>query len=213
MSFILDALKKSENERQEQGTAEFASVPSRSETPRAPKWLWILALLLAINVVVLLGLFMRDDTQVAMRTAAETPPVEAPAATVAAPSNESPADAEPTFAEQLEVARAEQPVVVARAEPAATEQPPLPVAPARSEFTLSALPTAAELRANGTIQMAELHLDIHVFSESPDDRFVFINMARHKEGSQLAEGPVVSEITPEGVILDYLGTRFLLPRE
>jgi hypothetical protein len=38
-------------------------------------------------------------------------------------------------------------------------------------------------------------------------------MVRHREKSRLAEGPVVQEITPEGVILDYRGTRFLLPRE
>ena len=75
------------------------------------------------------------------------------------------------------------------------------------------MPTAAELRANGTLQMAELHLDIHVFSDNPEDRFVFINMVRHKENSRLSEGPVIREITPEGVILDYLGTEFLLPRE
>ena len=61
--------------------------------------------------------------------------------------------------------------------------------------------------------MPDLHLDIHVYSEAPADRFVFINMVRHKEKSRLAEGPVVREITPEGVILDYNGTEFLLPHE
>ena len=107
-------------------------------------------------------------------------------------------------------------MAVAKAEPEPRPEPlQASEAPAaeQSTFTLRALPTAAELRANGTLQMAELHLDIHVFSETPEDRFVFINMVRHKENSRLAEGPVVSEITPEGVILDYLGTEFLLPRE
>ena len=75
------------------------------------------------------------------------------------------------------------------------------------------MPTADELQANGQLQMAELHLDIHVYSEKPDERFVFINMVKHREKSRLAEGPVVQEITPEGVILNYSGTLFLLPRE
>ena len=75
------------------------------------------------------------------------------------------------------------------------------------------MPTADELRANGMVQMPSLHLDIHVYSTKPAERFVFINMVRHREKSRLAEGPVVQEITPEGVILDYSGTRFLLPRE
>jgi general secretion pathway protein B len=99
-------------------------------------------------------------------------------------------------------------VEIAVEAPAAAAQPrPQP------EYSLEALPTADELLANGQLQMAELHLDIHVYSEDPAERFVFVNMVRHREKSRLAEGPVVQEITPEGVVLDYRGTRFLLPRE
>src|SRR5210317_845835 len=61
MSFILDALKKSEIERQQQGPSDFANVPSSDESPRAPRWLWVLALLLAINLAVLVGVLLRDD--------------------------------------------------------------------------------------------------------------------------------------------------------
>ena len=52
-----------------------------------------------------------------------------------------------------------------------------------------------------------------MFSEVPEDRFVFINMSKQREKSQLSEGPIVEEITPEGVILEYSGTRFLLSRD
>ncbi len=75
------------------------------------------------------------------------------------------------------------------------------------------LPSFNELRANGTLQLADLHLDIHVYSTTPSERFVFINMSRYEEQATLAEGPDVREITPDGVILEHLGTRFLLPRE
>jgi hypothetical protein len=61
MSFILDALKKSETERQQQTGAEFSSVPSSSGEPQSFKWLWILALLLLVNVAVLLGVLLRPD--------------------------------------------------------------------------------------------------------------------------------------------------------
>ena len=218
MSFILDALKKSENERQEQRPAEFTSVPSGTAAPRAPTWLWVLLLLLAVNVVVLLGLLMRDDTDIALDSV--TGPVAQGQVTELQPT------AEPSFTDRIEEARQQQPIIVARAETQTEQQaesvsdpqvqqpdPPVAVEPRESEFTLRVMPTAAQLRANGTLQMAELHLDIHVYSDAPEDRFVFINMVRHKESSRLAEGPVVREITPEGVILDYLGTEFLLPRE
>ena len=75
------------------------------------------------------------------------------------------------------------------------------------------IPTIEELRLNDSLQLPELHIDIHVYSDNPDERFVFINMAKHREQSQLDEGPVVREITAEGVILQYQGRSFLLSRE
>lgn len=63
------------------------------------------------------------------------------------------------------------------------------------------------------LQLPELHIDIHVYSEVADERFVFINMVKHREQSQLNEGPVVAEITLDGVILEHHGLTFLLPRE
>jgi general secretion pathway protein B len=215
MSFILDALKKSETERQQQGPSDFASVPSSEEEPRAPRWLWALALLLAVNLAVLLGVLLRDDS-----TQIVPPPEQSSAAQPGTAAG-------PSFSEKIEAARerqsASRPGVAADPRPVAQTTPETPTYEAapttprearpQSRFTLEALPTADELRANGSIQLAELHLDIHVYSEEPADRFVFINMVRHREKSRLAEGPVVQEITPEGVILDYSGTRFLLPRE
>ena len=215
MSFILDALKKSETERQQQGPSDFANVPSSSESRGAPRWLWVLGLLLAVNLVVLLGVLVQND-------APESVPAQASDSQQAPTAGQS-------FSERIREAReresASRPRAVATpeaaAEPVIEERAPEPVveqpAPAQPrsqpDFTLAALPTADELRANGQLQMAGLHLDIHVYSDKPAERFVFINMVRHREKSRLAEGPVVQEITPEGVILDYQGTRFLLPRE
>ena len=213
MSFILDALKKSETERQQQGPSDFANVPSTPESPGAPRWLWVLVLLLAVNLAVLLGVLLRDDVPEIGESARQTSPSQ-PAAG-------------PSFSERIQEAKEREDATraSATATPEPVEQtpveeaasPPPPVTPPQSrpqpDFTLQALPTADQLRANGQLQMAELHLDIHVYSEDPADRFVFINMVRHREKSRLSEGPVVHEITPEGVILDYSGTRFLLPRE
>ena len=53
MSFILDALRKSESERQQQQAAEFATVPSGATATAAPRWLWLVGSLLVLNLVVL----------------------------------------------------------------------------------------------------------------------------------------------------------------
>lgn len=201
MSFILDALKKSESERQQQSSAEFTSVPSSSGNPNSLKWLWILGALLLVNVAVLLGLLLRDDD-----------PAEGAAIATLSSKNDTTV-AEPSFAEQVADAKLNQP------QPAAATQtePSRPAASAVPKSTPSSsgerVLTIDEVRLNGTIQLTDLHLDIHVYSDVPEERFVFINMAKLREQSQLEEGPTVVEITRDGVILEHQGTTFLMPRE
>ncbi len=55
-------------------------------------------------------------------------------------------------------------------------------------------------------------MDLHVFAADPAKRAVFINGRRYTQGAQIAEGPVVEEITREGAVLSYRGRRFVLPR-
>jgi general secretion pathway protein B len=59
MSFILDALKKSEIERQRQSVPGLIEVPVAARRRGIPVWVWVLAGLLGINVAVLLVLLLR----------------------------------------------------------------------------------------------------------------------------------------------------------
>ena len=205
MSFILDALKKSETDRQQAGSAEFAGVPASSGDQRAPRWLWIVGVLLVINLAVLLGLLMKPEASPLPAAA-----VNAESVTAAKLDN---------FAEQVAEARQNVP---AREEPRLPASNPPPAASSTSASSVVVasepmkavlLPTIHEVRADGRVTLPDLHVDIHVYSEAPEDRFVFINMNKHNEGSQLAEGPLVEEITTDGVILNQNGTLFLLPRD
>ncbi len=231
MSFILDALKKSETERQRQGSAEFATVPSSSAAPSPPRWLWVLVSLLLVNLVVLAGILLRDEPVTANPpasatvTAAEpvetlTPSFEARIADArsrqqvqAAPgpvAEVAPGTPEPKRADDRADYRADD-RADDRANDAVTQAP----TPRPSETTPVplTLPTLSQLRAGGILSLPDLHLDIHVYSDTPADRFVFVNMSKHRENSRLASGPLIEQITPDGVVLDYQGTRFLLPRE
>ena len=199
MSFILDALKKSENDRQEQAETEFATVPSSPGPPATPRWLWVLGGLLAINVVIVLGLMLRPEQQPAIAT-----PVAA--------------DPPTSFSNQVAEVRRNQPVrdvaESATYTPAPSTPRPQPVSVDNLRVSRAAvLPSLNELRANGTLQLPDLHVDLHVYSDVPRERFVFINMNKYQEKSRLDEGPVLNEITSDGVILVYRGTTFLLPRE
>jgi len=208
MSFILDALRKSEAERQQNSGAEFAAVPSSPGAPPVPRWLWIVGLLLAVNFVVLLGLLLQTDEgpEHAVTDLRQHPP-------------ESQRQVPPSFEDQVNAARRRLPgkqelpaaVSAARDERPAVQavlisQDPSSVPPDKL------YPSILEMRANGSLDIPELHLDIHVFSAEPENRFVFINMVKLREGSQLHEGPVITEITAHGVMLKYQGNAFLLPR-
>lgn len=216
MSIILDALKKSETERQQQSAAEFAGVPSGPRAASVPRWLWIVGLLPAVILAVLVGLLLRGESE----------PVEIPPAS--AVSTTKPASVEnvvpPSFAEQVTAARQNPPhqqddVSLAASSEAPSEAPSVTVRPALISQNPSAIPASElypsihEVRASGSFNLPELHLDIHVYSPEAEDRFVFINMTKLREGAQLAEGPVVVEITPDGVVLGHQGQLFLLPRD
>ena len=75
------------------------------------------------------------------------------------------------------------------------------------------LPTINELDLTGANALPDLHLDVHVYAAKPAERFVYINMHKYQEGNTLAEGPVLERIRRDGVVLDYRGKRFLLPRQ
>ena len=212
MSFILDALKKSETERQQQSSAEFAGVPTSAGTPPVPRWIWVTGLLLAINLAVLTGLLLQPDsapTQLALPSGADTGSL---------PATEI--DSPPSFEERIATAQRNPPQQqIEEAVAAPQEAARATVRPVLISQNPSAIPAADiypsihEVRASGLSNLPELHLDIHVYSPEPEDRFVFINMAKLREGSQLAEGPRVTEITPDGVVLRHQGQLFLIPRD
>lgn len=218
MSFILDALKKSETERQQQGGAEFASVPTSDARPRRNAWIWIVGVLLAVNLAVMLGILLRPA---AVEPAASLPELPAPtpaaSGTVASGAVEPAAAAQTTFANQVATALETRPQPVAEqavepsASPAVSEPAPAVAAPAQAPARDS-IPTIDELRLAGSIDLPELRIDIHVYSENAAERFVFINMNKQRENSILAEGPAVREIRRDGVVLEHRGQVFLLPR-
>lgn len=255
MSFILDALKKSENERQRTIGPSLADAPMRRHRSERPWWAFAVAGLLVVNLGVLLVVLTRnDDTQA--RPAVTQPAVNPPPASMpsAAPSAASAPVAAPAAA--VTQAPATSPAVRSLAEEAGAYQEPWPdsgdttfdlsrnpqlaaaanvpagpaivrsidapvVAPLPSQPTpraatsneiTEALPTADALIAGGT-SLPDLHLDIHVYSSNPAERFVFVNMRKYQEGQVLTEGPTVERITPEGAILNQQGLRYLQPRQ
>lgn len=208
MSFILDALKKSEAERQRKSTPGFADVPGARAPSGAPRWLWAVGGLLAINLAVLMALLLRPGGEAAPVAGAVTTPLELPdvqpapsVSELVDAARESQREAQPAGSIATERARPVVPAPVPEPEPAR----------AKPGVDVGSLSTFEQLRAAGTLLLPDLHVDLHVWGEQPADRFVVINMSRYKEGTSLAEGPRVIEILSNGIVMEHRGTTFFLP--
>jgi general secretion pathway protein B len=240
MSFILDALKKSEVERQRQAIPGL--MDSRPLPPRAKFPLWAAALiaLLVVNLVILAVVLTRhaatapatapvpaspgSPAAAAMAHAATGAPASSPAPPASvARDHFSPMDAAPpVYAPEIPPTQ-DNPGAArrsARAGPSsdgtthhAASAVPDPVLTDSNPTDSEPLPSINEINVANQPALANLHLDVHVYATQPSERFVYINMRKYREGATLAEGPVLERIRRDGVVLNYQGLRFVLPRQ
>ena len=271
MSFILDALRKSEHERQRNTGPGLAEVPVVAPKARSNVWATAAVALLVVNLVAVGVLMLRraqkDEAPAAASSAATAstaptdgvaaaqppgtgsaanpmlaPVTQAPAAPMSPPPLEqraAPVDPgrnplaaeigggspglDPDVADGAAAVRAGPPAVMRKDPvrpgsvvyapvPEATDEPYTPPAtePAAAPAA-AAMPTADEVTARGGLP--ELHLDLHVYATSPQQRFIFVNSRKYREGETLQEGPLIEQITPDGAVLNYRGSRFKLPND
>lgn len=241
MSFILDALKKSQTSRQQQSGPGTIAVETAPTAPQPHNWLAIVIAIVVLNLLVIAvftWFIIRDEAV-----------VDAASAALAVQSEPASAD-QPVSADPL---RVRQPTAAAKTSPADTASPPTAgvnrgevrplsaevresvqqtnvqpgtravatdVAPQpRTTVTPTAsedagfLPTLAELKLDQRVQLSPLHIDVHVYNENPQRRFVLINARKYKEGERLSEGPLLEEIRRDGLVMYYRDQRFLVPRD
>ena len=211
MSFILDALKKSESDRQRQNAPDISDVPLATGKSATPRWSLLLIGLLAVNLAVLVFVLIKPSQVMTPSTAA--PGTTAPVA-VSTPATQPPQAA----AEIRPVPQSEAPMPAVLEDVSADNQPG-PAAAVSQPIVQSAAPAVTETRLTfndvrlaGDLDLPDLNIDIHVYSSQPADRFVFINMNQYRENTTLAEGPLLRAITSEGALLEYGGAVFLLPK-
>jgi general secretion pathway protein B len=241
MSFILDALKKSESDRQRQSGPALFEVKVTPPKPRFPYWALALAALLVINIVVGAWVYLRRpavEPAPATQTAAPTAPT---AAASAAPPALPPPAAAPAAAGATAVLPPPAPPAAAPAATAAKHPEPVlsdseskdvplnpddyepAVAPGKREPELpgsrvrsgteSGLASYADAASNPDLHLPALRIDLHVYAANPQERFVLINMHRVHEGDTLPEGARVESITPEGAIVSFRGSKFFLEHQ
>jgi len=237
VSFILDALKKSETDRQRQSGPALFEVKVARPRARLPLWAVAIAVLLAVNLAVAAWVLWRHSSGgtavVGPAPAVNAPGVPAmgsaplPAASLsqAGPGTAAPlvpagpASATVSPASAAANARAAPPASAsAEAEnaedyAAAREPAPAFLGSHVRRGTEAGVPLYQDAAATPGVPIPQLRLDLHAYADRPQDRWVMINMHKLHEGDSLPEGVHVDSITREGAVLSYNGSRFLLPRD
>lgn len=222
MSFILDALKKSEAERQRQAGPALMEVRVIPPKRRFPFGWVALSILLGANLWVLVWLMLRNPSSPPASTAAAAHSA-APVAPAAPASMGSVAPALAAAQPPPPDSVAAAPVAGAALDGGVGPAPsggdfsdggdapnPADFAPALTNPAgIGGLPNYVDVAAN----VPQLRLDLHVYADKPADRYALVNMHKVHEGDVLPEGPRVREITRDGVVLRYQGSEFLLSRE
>ena len=229
MSFILDALRKSETERQKTQVPGIGDAPLVVHQKHVPRWTVGLIAGLSVGLVVLGWFWLRDtgaDQDPASVAASSVQSIGGAAASSGEANTGTAISSTPPSSPETASAPVSQPLGEVRdlstealqttvsPSPARDGSAPAPAAaiPATSVVFAAPMFTLAQYRASGG-SLPELNLELHVYSPTAAERFVFINSSKYEEGQMLAEGPRLGAITEDGAVLIHEGRSLLLPRE
>lgn len=227
MSYILDALRKSQQARQSGPAPEpHGAVHNISLSLPGAGWWLAAGIVLLFGILAAAFIFWRGTVGGAPSLPDETTP---PPASVIEPvplvkeqtpsSTEKPAKSVPPVHDLAEEARVpvrvtpEKTVLVPdsgkaelknhSAEPATVTSAPLVPDDA---------PLLQQMPMDFQHALPPLRVSIHVYAPDPSQRILFINNRQYHEGDRIEGDVRVEEIVPDGVILSYHGERFKLGR-
>ena len=206
MSYILEALKKAQAERQLGSAPTLTAVPvgampaDAAAARRRPAWIALSAVLLAAVCAV-----------AAWRLQSAPAPTPAPAAVVVvAPVRTAPLPIPaPAAPPPLAVVPASTPPAPKPAAPKPAAARPAPVHAAAPEE--EKLPSLRELPEPIQRSVPPLAFGGYMYSKNPSDRLLLIDKALRHEGEELAPGLVLEKLQPKAAIFSFKGYRYRVP--
>lgn len=234
MSYILDALRRADAERERgrvPGLHSQVSLPREPQAPRkaprsraVPVWVW--PALLAALAVAALGWWMRPvpgavapgpdgspSTVAIPPTVAQapaTPPASPapPAAAASSPSAPSPAAPVPPAPAPILAPAAPAPAAASpRSAPAAPTTPPAPATAAPAD---DSLPRVADLSPAARSGLPPLQVSGATYSQTPAMRMLIVDGQVLNEGQDIAPGLKLESIGPRAAVLNHQGRKLRL---
>jgi len=231
MSYILEALKKADQEHF-LGSVPDLGTPQevKHAQPRSYRWLWVVVTLLSVNAVLVVMLLKDKDTEVTKSPVTEQVQVpiepqttqvnepvvqaiqqtsEARISSAPAPIITTPPINEPILSSGGVVVLPE-PAYLQNSEPATLPEEALDI---QMEGTTTATDNSQlqgwfELPKEFRNKIDLPRLDVHVYSEEPQGRFIMVNLKKYREGETLPNGLMLEEILADGMVMSYQGERF-----
>jgi general secretion pathway protein B len=228
MSYILEALKKSQAERQ---LGELPSIhapqvqlhdgAASASARRTPVWLALGGVTVAVAAALLLWQPWQADAA-APAAAAVVPAVLAQAVPAPLPVAAPPAAVAPApVAASVPPASTAAPVHHARpvaepkqetpgqvvSPPVAAPAPAVPSTPAAEE----SVPGMRDLPEPIQRQIPAIAIGGYIYSKNPADRLLLIDKVLRHEGEELAPGLVLEKLQPKAAIFSFKGYRYRVP--
>ena len=227
MSYILEALKKSQAERQ---LGELPSIhapqvqlhggAAASGAQRGPVWLALAGILVAVAAALLWWQPWQapapapSPVPAAALAAAAPPPASAPVPAplpVAAPVPAAPAMPvplpEPKPVPKAQAQREAPPAPAVAAAPVM----PLPAVAAPAPAADESVPGMRDLPEPIQRQIPSIALGGYIYSKNPADRLLLIDKVLRHEGEEVAPGLVLEKLQPKGAIFSFKGYRYRVP--
>ncbi|MDC8757432.1 general secretion pathway protein GspB [Janthinobacterium fluminis] len=226
MSYILEALKKSQAERQ-LGELPTLHAPQLQTGPAGAGGVWRQPLWLALGATSLLALTLAVLMwrQAAPTVVPAAPVVAAPALPAAAPAPPAapaipaapaPPAAAPAAAVVARVAPPRPPLAAPKAPKAAAPAaaivveaaPAVAPPPAAADDNLAGL---RELPEAVQRQLPALALGGYIYSKDPASRLLLIDKVLRHEGEEVAPGLILEKLLPKGAVFNFKGYRYRVP--
>lgn len=216
MSYILEALRKADAQRERNRVPGLHAHPFAAEAP-VPAQRWggsVMAALAAVGVVAAVAITWRLATPGAApavtapeRVAAAPAVVQEPAPVAATPAPPRPATA---IVPPAPPPLPPQPVREVKAPAAA--QAPITVPPASAVPAAPAVAAAPAIANGPPPGLPQLAVSGGVYSQNPAQRMLIVNGLVFNEGSEVASGVRLEEVRADKkAVLNFNGQRFALP--
>lgn len=213
MSYILDALKKSEQERKQGEVPDLTSVHMPQETEsRSYTWLYMLVIFLLVTILAYVLGQLNSQPAVTVSTGS-------PAAAVPTQPQHEQSRTQAVAKPLVDAADRDHQAADTKRKPVAdtrvSEEPKLMQQPVNrsnaqvdEQTRLAAIPHLSEMPPLVQQSIPQLKFAGHVYSTDAKQRSVIINGHFMSEGDTLIPGLTLKEITSKGVVFDYNGQLF-----